>query len=147
MLIGFLSGIALGAGVVIARYFGAQEEQKMKAAIHTTVAFGLLAGAAMTAIGVLLTPQILQWMDTPQNVMADSITYLRLYFAGSLGFVMYNIFVGILQAVGDSKHPLYYLMISSVILSLIHIFSSLPFFSFPSYSSQCCTPWAVWSPH
>ena len=122
MLIGFLSGIALGAGVVIARYFGAQETKKMKAAIHTTVAFGLLAGAAMTAIGVLLTPQILQWMDTPQNVMADSITYLRLYFAGSLGFVMYNIFVGILQAVGDSKHPLYYLMISSVINVVLDLF-------------------------
>src|SRR5699024_11963302 len=66
-------------------------------------------------LGVLLSPQILIWMDTPESVLPQSITYLRIYFAGSLFFVMYNIFVGILQAVGDSRHPLYYLMVSSVV--------------------------------
>ena len=69
----------------------------------------------MTALGVLLSPQILIWMDTPESVLPQSVTYLRIYFAGSLFFVMYNIFVGILQAVGDSRHPLYYLMVSSVV--------------------------------
>lgn len=115
LLIGFLSGISVGAGVVIARYFGAKDYQNMTKAIHTTVAFGLVAGIVLTAIGVLLTPQILKWMDTPAEVMPDSITYLTIYFWGSMGSVMYNIFVGILQAVGDSKHPLYYLIVSSII--------------------------------
>ena len=62
-----------------------------------------------------LSPQILRWMDTPESVMRESVTYLQIYFAGSLGFVMYNVLVGILQAVGDSRHPLYYLIVSSVI--------------------------------
>lgn len=69
----------------------------------------------MTAIGVALSPQILIWMDTPASVMTESVIYLQIYFAGSLGFVMYNIMVGILQAVGDSRHPLYYLIVSSVV--------------------------------
>ena len=115
LLIGFLNGIAIGAGVVIARYFGARDAENMQRAIHTIVAFGLAASVAMTVIGVLLTPQILIWMDTPTSVMPNSVVYLKIYFMGSLGFVMYNVFVGILQAVGDSRHPLYYLIISSII--------------------------------
>ena len=117
LLIGFLNGIAIGAGVVIARYFGARDAENMQRAIHTIVAFGLAASVAMTVIGVLLTPQILTWMDTPTSVMPNSVVYLKIYFMGSLGFVMYNVFVGILQAVGDSRHPLYYLIISSILLS------------------------------
>lgn len=115
MLIGFLSGISLGAGVVVARYFGAEDMQNVHDAVHTTVAFGLVAGVLMTAAGMLLSPQILIWMGTPESVMQESVAYLQIYFSGSLGFVMYNIFVGILQAVGDSRHPLYYLMLSSVV--------------------------------
>ena len=115
MLIGFLSGIAAGAGVIVSRYFGAGDHEKLRLTVHTTVAFGLVAGVLMTAVGVLLSPQILRWMDTPESVMPESVEYLRIYFAGSLGFVMYNIFVGILQAVGDSRHPLYYLIVSSVV--------------------------------
>lgn len=115
MLIGFLSGISSGAGVVVARFFGAEDTPNVHRAVHTTVAFGLVAGVVMTIVGVLLSPQILRWMGTPESVMPESIEYLQMYFWGSLGFVMYNIFVGILQAIGDSRHPLYYLMISSVI--------------------------------
>ena len=115
MLIGFLSGISLGAGVIVARYFGAEDMQNVHDAVHTTVAFGLVAGVLMTAAGMLLSPQILIWMGTPESVMQESVAYLQIYFSGSLGFVMYNIFVGILQAVGDSRHPLYYLMLSSVV--------------------------------
>lgn len=121
MLIGFLSGISSGAGVVVSRYFGAKDKNGVHRAVHTTVAFGLVAGVLMTAAGVLLSPQILIWMGTPESVMPESITYLQIYFPGSLGFVMYNIFVGILQAVGDSRHPLYYLMISSVINLVLDI--------------------------
>lgn len=115
LLIGFLSGIASGAGVVIARYFGADDVQGMRRAIHTTVAAGLVAGVAMTGIGMLASPYILSWMGTPDSVIPESTTYLTIYFAGSVGLIMYNVFVGILQAVGDSRHPLYYLIASSVI--------------------------------
>ena len=122
MLIGFLSGISIGAGVVVARYYGGSKEEELRMAVHTTVAFGLVAGVVMTAVGVGLSPQILRWMDTPENVMHNSQLYLSIYFMGSLGSVMYNICVGILQAVGDSRHPLYYLIVSSVVNVVLDLF-------------------------
>ncbi len=115
LLVGFFNGISVGAGVVIAKYFGAKDHKNLEISIHTTVAFGIVAGLILSAVGVGLTPAILRWMDTPPEILAPSITYLRIYFLGSLGFVLYNIFVGILRAVGDSKTPLYYLVISSIL--------------------------------
>ena len=115
LLVGFFNGIAMGAGVAIAKYFGAKNYKKMQDAIHTDIAFGLVAGALLTVIGVLFTPFILKLMDTPASVLPTSTLYFRVYFIGGISMVMYNIFNGILQAVGDSKHPLYYLIISSII--------------------------------
>lgn len=121
MLIGFLSGISSGAGVIVARFFGARDRENLHRTVHTTVAFGLVAGVVMTVAGMIFSPQILIWMGTPESVMENSVAYLQIYFSGSLGFVMYNIFVGILQAVGDSRHPLYYLIASSVINLVLDI--------------------------
>lgn len=121
MLIGFFGGISSGAGIVTARYYGANDEKNMHISIHTTVAFGLAAGVFLTVAGVALSPQILILMGTPENVMAQSVEYLRIYFYGSLGFIMYNVFVGILQAIGDSKRPLYYLIVSSVVNLVLDI--------------------------
>lgn len=121
LLIGFFQGISMGAGVVIARYFGAKNKEKIECAVHTTVAAGLVSGVLLTLIGYIFAPKILVMMDTPTNVLPNSITYFRIYFMGSLGFMMYNISVGILQAVGDSRHPLYYLIISSVINIVLDI--------------------------
>lgn len=115
LLVGFFNGISVGAGVVIARYYGAREKDKVERAVHTTIAFGLAAGVALTIIGIILTPVILKWMGTPDDVLPSSILYFRIYFCGSLAFVLYNVCVGILQSVGDSRHPLFYLIISSVI--------------------------------
>lgn len=115
LMVGFFNGIAMGAGVVISKYFGAKDEAGLKKAIHTDVAFGIVAGCLLTVIGLVLAPQILVLMGTPESVLANSVVYFRMYFAGSLAFVMYNIVMGILQAVGDSKHPLYYLIFSSVV--------------------------------
>ena len=113
MMISFFNGTAMGAGVVIARFFGAKEYDSMGKAIHTAIAFGLVAGVLLTVFGVAFTPIILQWMGTPPEVLPESITYFRFFFCGAIFTVMYNIFVGILHAVGDSKHPLYYLIISA----------------------------------
>lgn len=115
LLVGFFNGIAVGAGVVISKYFGAKDYENLKKAVHTDVAFGLAAGVILTVIGMFLAPQILVWMGTPESVLPNSIIYFRIYFAGSLAFVMYNIVMGILQAVGDSRHPLYYLIFSSIV--------------------------------
>ena len=115
LMVGFFSGISMGAGVVVARYYGARDKKSVSTAVHTTVAIGIVAGVVLTIIGVLFTPKILSWMGTPQDVLPNSILYFRIYFCGSLAFVLYNIFVGILQSVGDSRHPLIYLIISSVV--------------------------------
>ena len=124
LLVGLFNGIAMGAGVVIARYFGAREGEHLRRAIHATVFFGIVAGAALTVLGILLTPLLLRWMGTPETVLPQSIIYFRVYFAGALAVVLYNVAVGVLQAVGDSRHPLYYLMISSgvnVVLDLLFV--------------------------
>ena len=124
MMVGFFNGIAMGAGVVIAKYFGAKDERGVSLAVHTDVAFGLVAGVVLTVLGVAFTPTILRWMKTPENVLPNSIIYFRIYFCGAIFVVMYNIFVGILQAVGDSKHPLFYLICSSllnVVLDLLFV--------------------------
>lgn len=115
LLVGFFNGIAMGAGVVISKFFGARDYENLKKAVHTDVAFGLVAGLILMAVGMVLAPQILVLMGTPESVLSNSIAYLRTYFAGSLAFVMYNIVMGILQAVGDSRHPLYYLIFSSIV--------------------------------
>lgn len=120
--VGFFNGLAMGAGVLIARYFGARDYSAMSRAIHTDVAFGISAGMILTVAGVALTPTILRWMGTPAEVLPQSISYFRWYFCGAIFTVMYNIFVGILHAVGDSKHPLYYLIVSSAVNITLDLF-------------------------
>lgn len=121
LFVGFFSGIAMGAGVVISKYFGAKDYEKLQKAIHTNIALGLIASIVLTILGVIFTPQILSLMGTPESVLPNSIVYFRIYFMGAITVVMYNIAVGILQAVGDSRHPLYYLIISSIINVLLDL--------------------------
>ncbi len=124
MMVGFFQGVALGAGVIIAKEFGARNYKSMNLALHTDVAFGLVAGIVLTVVGVSFTPTILRWMNTPVDVLPESVQYFRIYFCGAVFSIMYNIFVGILQAVGDSRHPLIYLIISSmtnVVLDLVFV--------------------------
>ncbi len=120
----FLTGTAMGAGVIIAKYFGEKNYDNMQKAIHTGIAFGLIASIALTIIGVIFSPIILKLMGTDADVLPNSIEYFRIYFLGVTGVVMYNIFNGILQAIGNSKRPLMYLIISSftnVVLDLLFI--------------------------
>ncbi len=115
MLVGFFGGLSVGAGVVIARYYGARDIEQLRKAVHTTVIFGFLSGLFLSVVGVSVTPTLLRWMGTPEEVLPYSVEYFRFYFMGMLGTSMYNLCMGILRAVGDSKHPLYYLIISSII--------------------------------
>jgi len=115
LMIGFFEGFSSGgAGVIIARYFGAKDDIKTSKAVHTTLTFGIVAGLVMTLLGTTLCGTLLRVTNTPESVFVLSVQYLRTYFAGGLALVLYNICRGIMQAVGDSKHPLYYLIISSV---------------------------------
>lgn len=114
LLISFFMGLAVGAGVIISRYFGACCKEELQIAIHTSLALTFTAGIAMTVIGVLISPYVLEWVGTPNDVMDSSVLYLRIYFLGILSVMVYNMGSGILRAVGDSKNPLYFLIVSSV---------------------------------
>ena len=128
MMVSFFNGVAMGAGIVIARLFGAEDFYPMRKAIHTAIAFGLVSGVALTVVGVAFTPTILRWMGTPADVLPQSIEYFRWFFTGAIFTVMYNIFVGILHAMGDSRHPLYYLIFSSILnVGLDFLFLELGF--------------------
>lgn len=114
-LVGFFMGMSAGAGVVISQYFGAQNKEKLHKAIHTTVLLTFILGVVFTIIGIIMVPFMIRFMKTPQDVVAESTSYLRIYFAGLMALMVYNMGSGILRAVGDSKRPLYFLCISSVI--------------------------------
>ena len=124
LMVGFINGVSLGAGVLIARYYGAEDDDHMERAVHTTVALGLTAGVILTVVGVILTPQILQWIGTPADVIDNSILYFRIYFFGSSAVVLYNMGASILQSVGDSRSPMKYLIAASltnVVLDLLFV--------------------------
>lgn len=114
LLVSFFMGLAVGAGVIISRYFGARKKEELHIAVHTSLALTFTAGLVMTLIGVLISPYVLQWVGTPSDVMESSVLYLRIYFLGILSVMVYNMGSGILRAVGDSRNPLYFLIVSSV---------------------------------
>ena len=115
LLTSFFIGATMGAGIVISKYFGAKDMDKVSRAVHTNIALGLAAGLILTAVGVIFTPTFLRWMDTDPEIMDEAVSYFRFYFAGALAIVMYNTFKSVMNAVGDSKRPLYYLLFSSVL--------------------------------
>ena len=114
MMNAFFIGLTMGAGVIISRWFGGGDDERVEAAIHTDVAFGCVCGLLLTVVGMGFTPQILIWMRTPADVLPLSTLYFRIFFAGSLASVLYNTFTGIMRAIGDSRTPLIYLIVASV---------------------------------
>lgn len=124
MVNGFFIGVSSGATVVLSQAYGAGDRKGVSDSIHTGVALSLLLGVMLTAIGICLGGRVMGWMGTPENCMADATTYLRIYFAGSIGTVVYNMGAGILRAMGDSKRPMLFLMVTcilNVVLDLLFV--------------------------
>lgn len=115
LVVGLFNGIAIGGGVIISKYYGAGDKENVVKSIHTNFLFGILASVLSTVVGLWLMPYILVWMKTPESVMPNSLSYFTIYFAGVSTVIMYNICMSIMRALGDSIHPLYYLVVSSVI--------------------------------
>ena len=115
LIVGFFNGIGIGGGVVISRYFGAGNKEYVERSVHTNVLFGLIASVLSTIVGLLFVPQLLVWMKTPPSVLPESLTYFKIYFAGVATVILYNICMSIMRALGDSMHPLYYLIFSSIL--------------------------------
>lgn len=115
MLIGFFMGLATGAGVIIAQYYGAEDHDRLKKAVHSSAALTLVMSLLLTVVGLLGTNPMLHAVGIPADVFPESSTYLLIYFAGITFNLIYNMGSGILRAIGDSKRPLYFLVIACVI--------------------------------
>ena len=124
MLVSFFTGLSLGASVLISNYYGAREDKGVFCSVHTAIALGIASSIFATIVGVVFTPMILSLVKVDAAVIDQSITYLRIYFLGVSGLIIYNMVSGILRAVGDSKHPLYFLIVSSfinIVLDLLFV--------------------------
>lgn len=115
LLIAFAMGASVGTGVIVSQYLGAEEHEKVHTAVHTALAIAIVLGLALTVAGLIFSAPILRWMNTPDDVFADSTSYLQIYFGGVLFGVVYNMTSGILNAVGNSKRSLLYLAYASII--------------------------------
>ena len=107
-------GVSLGANVLAARYFAAGQDKEMSEAVHTAIALALVSGVIMAFVGVGATRLALEVMDTPENVIDQSVLYMRIYFMGMPFFMLYNYGAAILRAVGDTKRPLMFLAVSGM---------------------------------
>lgn len=118
VFIGFFVGTSSGATVTISQYYGARHEEEVSKAVHTAIALAIVAGAVIMVIGIVGAPLAFRWMGTPEDIIPYSLTFIRIYFCGTIANLIYNMGTGILRAIGDSKRPLYYLA-ASVILNII----------------------------
>lgn len=113
LMISLLAGMGMGSGVVIARFFGAGDIKNLRRAMHTSFAFSLLCGLILTAAAPVVAPAVLRLIKTPPEILPLSIVYFRLYFLGAIGSVLFNGQMGIMQALGDSRHPVMFLAFSA----------------------------------
>lgn len=114
MIVMFFTGTSVGAGVVISRYYGAHDDEKLHIAVETTMALTFICGILLTGLGIWVAPYMLEFMSTPEDVLPSASVYLEIYFSGVFGLLVYNMGSAILRAVGDTKRPLYFLCLSSV---------------------------------
>ncbi len=115
LIIGFFIGLSSGATVLISQFFGAGDHEEINRAVHTSIALSIAGGALLTAVGLATAPWLLRMLNTPEDVMAYAIPYLRIFFIGTVANLFFNIGSGILRAVGDSKGPLYVLIFCTVL--------------------------------
>ena len=121
LMIGFFQGLATGAGVIVSRYYGARKGEDVSKAVHSFIFFSVLFGVVLGFLGCFGSPYILRWIGTQPDYYSDAESYLFIYFAGAAFLTIYNAGTGILQAVGDSRNPLYFLIATSVLNVILDI--------------------------
>ena len=122
VLVNLFIGISLGANVLAARYYAMGQNKKMSETVHTAITLAMISGIVVGIVGILAAKTALQWMDTPDNVLKLAVLYMRIYFVGMPFFMLYNYGASILRAVGDTKRPLFFLIVSgsaNVVLNLV----------------------------
>ncbi len=126
-IVGFCAGLATGASVVISQRYGAHDDERLSKAVHTTVALTFIVSLIATGLGQLIIGPMLRFMQTPEDVMPESSVYLSIYFAGVSGTLFYNLGSGIMRAVGDSRRPLIFLVISALLNTALDLLFVLAF--------------------
>lgn len=121
IFVGFFVGISAGATVTISQFFGGKRMKEVREAIHTAIALAITGGIVIMVIGMIFAPSVLTLMKTPAETLTGSVLYLRIYFCGMIGNLIYNIGSGILRAMGDSKKPLYFLIASCLVNVVLDI--------------------------
>lgn len=116
-----LMGLSLGANVLAAQYFAADRKKEMSDTVHTSISIAVILGIVITIVGIVLSPMALRIMATPDDVIGQSILYIRIYFLGMIFFMLYNYGAAILRAIGDTKRPLYFLVVSGVINVILNL--------------------------
>jgi len=127
VLIGCFTGLSSGAGVVISQYYGAKQYDKVSRTVHTSLVMTFVLGIVLTLLGICISPVLLTFMKTPENVMPESTAYLMIYFGGVMGLMFYNMGAGILRAIGDSQRPFYFLVCSALINIVLDLLFVLGF--------------------
>ena len=115
LVIGFFTGLSAGASVIISQFYGAKDKKNLHKGLHTAYAFSIVSSLILSVLGWILTPWMLEAIHTPADTMADSIVYLRLYFLGMLAVMIFNMGSSIMRAIGDSRKPLYYLIVCCIL--------------------------------
>ncbi len=118
---GFVVGLTSGFSVLVSQKFGAKDEEGLKKATSSALVLSLIATAIITIVSVLLAKPMLHLMNTPENIMVDAYSYIVIIYAGTIATVVYNIISGILRALGDSKTPLYFLIVASILNIILDI--------------------------
>lgn len=127
LLINLFTGMSVGVNVLTARYYGAKQEKEVSETVHTAVVISIIGGLILTVIGVAFAKPLLAMMDTPVDVIEHSVTYMRIYFLGMPVMLLYNFGSAILRAIGDTRRPLFYLMIAGVINVLLNLWFVIGF--------------------
>lgn len=122
LLVGFFTGLSSGATVVISQFYGAKHKDDVRKAVHTSIALSIAGGAVIMVLGIAFAGVALRAMNTPEDIMGMSLTYMRIYFLGVIPSLIYNMGSGILRAVGDSKRPLYFLIASTLTNIVLDLF-------------------------
>lgn len=120
-------GISLGANVLSARFYAAGRKKEMSETVHTAILFALVSGIAMAVVGVVFSKWALNLMGTPDDVINLSTLYMKIYFLGMPFFMLYNYGAAILRAVGDTKRPLYFLILAGTVNALLNMFLVIVF--------------------
>ena len=122
LLVNLFIGLSVGANVLVARYYGGRQEEEVSRTVHTSMLVSGVGGMILTLLGITAAKPLLLLMDTPENVIGHSVLYMRIYFVGMPVMLVFNFGSAILRAIGDTRRPLFYLIIAGIINVVLNLF-------------------------